>query len=159
MKKFSIFIIILLLILIASLVFVLQNNALVSLKFFTWEFSTSMGLLTIVVFFAGFIVMWLIAVMFYINAATRHRKEVRERDSIIRKLEGEKSKIKDEYETKLKTAEEKIKTQEEKPPQPKPQPEAEKTTGENIKEETEEQSSKEPLPESQKKKGLFRRNK
>lgn len=159
MKKFSIFIIVLLLILIASLVFVLQNNALVSLKFFTWEFSTSMGLLTIVVFFAGFIVMWLIAVMFYINAATRHRREVKERDNVIRKLEEEKSKIKEEYETKLKTSEEKIKTQEEKPLQPKTQPKVEKTTEESIKEETEEQSNKEPLPEKQKKKGLFRRNK
>jgi len=159
MKKFSIFIIVLLLILIASLVFVLQNNALVSLKFFTWEFSTSMGLLTIVVFFAGFIVMWLISVMFYINAATRRRREVKERDSIIKKLEEERSKIKEEYETKLKTSEEKIKAQEEKPLQPKTQPEVEKTTGESIKEETEEQSNKEPLPEKQKKKGLFRRNK
>jgi len=159
MKKFSIFIIVLLLILIASLVFVLQNNALVSLKFFTWEFSTSMGLLTIVVFFAGFIVMWLISVMFYINAATRRRREVKERDSIIKKLEEEKSKIKEEYETKLKTSEEKIKAQEEKPLQPKTQPKVEKTTEKNIKEETEEQSNKEPLPEKQKKKGLFRRNK
>ncbi len=159
MKKFSIFIIVLLLILIASLVFVLQNNALVSLKFFTWEFSTSMGLLTIVVFFAGFIVMWLISVMFYINAATRHRREVKERDSIIRKLEEEKSKIKDEYETKLKTGEAKIKTLEEKSLQPKTQPEAEKTTEKSIKEESEEQSNKEPLPEKQEKKGFFRRNK
>ncbi|MEA3314078.1 MAG: LapA family protein [Caldisericota bacterium] len=159
MKKFSIFIIVLLLILIASLVFVLQNNALVSLKFFTWEFSTSMGLLTIVVFFAGFIVMWLISVMFYINAATRHRRGVKERDGIIKRLEEEKSKIKEEYETKLKTSKEKIKAQEEKPLQPKTQPEIEKTAGENIKEETEEHSNKEPLPEKQKKKGFFRRNK
>ena len=159
MKKFSIFIIVLLLILVASLVFVLQNNTPVSLKFFTWEFSTSMGLLTIVVFFAGFIVMWLISVMFYINAATRRRREVKERDSIIKKLEEEKSKIKEEYETKLKTSEEKIKAQEEKPLQPKTQPKVEKTTEKNIKEETEEQSNKEPLPEKQKKKGLFRRNK
>ena len=92
MKKFSIFITVLLLILIVSLIFVLQNSAtIVSLKFFGWTFPTvSVGLLTVIVFFAGFVVMWLIALMFYIGSSASFRRELKSRDKMIKQLKQEK---------------------------------------------------------------------
>ena len=101
MKKFSIFITVLLIILIVSLIFVLQNSAtVVSLKFFGWTFPTvSVGLLTVIMFFAGFVVMWLIALMFYIGSSASYRRELKSKDKIIKQLQQEKetleSKLKD----------------------------------------------------------------
>ncbi|MCD6427714.1 MAG: DUF1049 domain-containing protein [Caldisericaceae bacterium] len=100
MKKFSIFITILLVILIASIVFVLQNNAtVVSLKFFGWTFpAVSVGLLTIVAFFAGFVVMWLISLMLYFGSVSRYKKEIKSRDKLIKQLEEEKNTLNSEIE-------------------------------------------------------------
>ncbi len=164
MKKLSAFIIALLVILIASLVFVLQNSAPVNLNFFTWKFSTNIGLLMIVVFFAGFVVMWLISLMIYIGNASRHRKEVKERDNLIKKLEEEKGNAKKECEEKIKELEEKNKELEKKL---KGSEEAKKQTVQRITEETKEPSveekikeptkEKDTIPEKPKKRGLFRR--
>ena len=171
MKKFSIFIIILLLILIASLVFVLQNSAPVNLNFFTWKFSTNIGLLMIVVFFAGFIVMWLISIMFYIGSASRHRRDIKERDSLIKKLEEEKGSIKKEYEEKMKELdkknremEEKLKKIEELKKQVEPQTKTEekkeeKKAEEKPTEENKESASEKPATEKSKRRGLFHRKK
>ncbi len=100
MKKFSIFLTILLVILIASIVFVLQNNAtVVSLKFFKWTFPTvSVGLLTIVAFFAGFVVMWIISLMIYIKSMSKYKKEIKSRDKLIKQLEEEKNTLNSEIE-------------------------------------------------------------
>jgi len=119
MKKFSIFITVLLIILIVSLIFVLQNSAtVVSLKFFGWTFPTvSVGLLTVIMFFAGFVVMWLIALMFYIGSSASYRRELKSRDKIIKQLQREKkvleSKLKDrdkELETFKKQVSNKLQT-------------------------------------------------
>ncbi len=100
MKKFSIFITILLVILIASMVFVLQNNStVVSLKFFGWTFpAVSVGLLTVVMFFAGFVVMWLVSLMLYFGSVSRYKKEIKSRDKLIKQLEEEKNSAKSEIE-------------------------------------------------------------
>ncbi len=156
MKKLSAFIIVLLIILIASLVFVLQNNSVVvALKFFGWSFpSVSVGLLTLIMFFAGFIVMWLISLMIYIGNASRHRKEVKERDALIKKLEEEKDKAKKECEEKIKKLEEKLKGLEGVRKQTT-QKEAEETP---IEEKTKEPSpEKDTTEEKPKRRGLFRR--
>ncbi len=100
MKKFSIFITILLVILIASMVFVLQNNStVVSLKFFGWTFpAVSVGLLTVVMFFAGFIVMWLVSLMLYFGSVSKYKREIKSRDKLIKQLEEEKNSLKSENE-------------------------------------------------------------
>ncbi len=100
MKKFSIFITILLVILIASMVFVLQNNStVVSLKFFGWTFpAVSVGLLTVVMFFAGFIVMWLVSLILHLGAVSQYKKEIKSRDKLIKQLEEEKNSAKAEIE-------------------------------------------------------------
>ncbi len=104
MKKFSIFITVLLIILIVSLIFVLQNSAtIVSLKFFGWTFPTvSVGLLTVIMFFAGFVVMWLIALMFYIGSAARYRRELKSKDKVIKQLQKEKDTLEKELKNKEK---------------------------------------------------------
>ncbi len=104
MKKFSIFITVLLIILIVSLIFVLQNSAtIVSLKFFGWTFPTvSVGLLTVIMFFAGFVVMWLIALMFYIGSAARYRRELKSKDKVIKQLQKEKDALEKELKNKEK---------------------------------------------------------
>ena len=107
MKKFSIFITVLLVILIISLIFVLQNSAtVVSLKFFGWTFPTvSVGLLTVIMFFAGFVVMWLIALMFYIGSSARYRRELKSKDKTIKQLEQDKKTLEKELENKEKELE------------------------------------------------------
>ena len=100
MKKFSIFLTVLLVILIASLIFVLQNNgAIITLKFLGWSFpNVSAGLFSIIAFFAGFISMWLISLILYAGSVGKYKKEIKSRDKLIKQLEEEKNSLKKETE-------------------------------------------------------------
>ncbi len=100
MKKFSIFLTVLLVILIASLIFVLQNNgAIITLKFLGWSFpNVSAGLFSIIAFFAGFISMWLISLILYAGSVGKYKKEIKSRDKLIKQLEEEKNSLKKEME-------------------------------------------------------------
>ncbi len=162
MKKFSIFITILLIILIASMVFVLQNNStIVSLKFFGWTFPTvSVGLLTIVMFFAGFIVMWLISLMLYFGSLSNYRKEIKSRDKLIKQLEEEKNSMKADLENtkkaliekdaEIKKLREKLNASKEKPAKT-----VQKESPESKKEEQQKEQTKQE--ENPKRRGIFRR--
>jgi uncharacterized integral membrane protein len=110
MRKFSTFLIILLIVLIASLAFVVQNNTTtVVLRFLWWTIpNVSVGLSAILVFLAGVVSMWLISLMLYIGSTVKYRKEINERDNIIKTLEQEKSSLKSDQETKAKEYENKI---------------------------------------------------
>jgi uncharacterized integral membrane protein len=175
MKKFSIFITVLLIILILSLVFVLQNSTtIVSLKFFGWSFPTaSIGLLTIIVFFAGFIVMWLISLMFYISSSASYRRKIKERDQTIKKLQQEKeSLLKEvgEQKQKLSELEAKLNAMQKQQPVEKSLDEGKLQVNDiqkendgnnanaNVSEEkTEDKAADENANEKPKRRGLFRR--
>jgi uncharacterized membrane protein YciS (DUF1049 family) len=100
MKKFSIFLTVLLVILIASLIFVLQNNStIVTLKFLGWSIpNVSAGLLSVIAFFAGFICMWLVSLILYAGSVGKYKKEIKSRDKLIKQLEEEKNSAKKELE-------------------------------------------------------------
>ncbi len=105
MKKFSIFLTVLLVILIVSLVFVLQNNGtIIALKFLGWSFpNVSAGLFSIIAFFAGFISMWLISLILYAGSVGKYKKEIKSKDKLIKQLEEEKDSLKKETEELQKT--------------------------------------------------------
>jgi uncharacterized integral membrane protein len=175
MRKFSLFLIVLLIVLIASLSFVVQNSTTnIDLKFLFWAFpSVSVGLFTILLFLAGVVSMWLISLMLYIGSSAKYRREVKDRDNIIKALESDKIAMKKESETKsrendeklkelqtkIKELEEKIKSRETVNTASVKTEEIaleKKETGEPLKEETSDQLSTEEAP---KKRGFFRRNK
>lgn len=111
MRKFSIFLVILLIVLIASLSFVAQNSTTnIDLKFLFWVFpSVSVGLFTILLFLAGVVSMWLISLMLYIGSSAKYRREIKDRDNIIKTLESDKIAMKKESETKSRENDEKLK--------------------------------------------------
>jgi uncharacterized integral membrane protein/outer membrane murein-binding lipoprotein Lpp len=169
MRKFSTFLIILLIVLIASLLFVVQNGSkTVELKFLWWVIpNVSVGLSAILVFLAGVVSMWLISLMLYIGSTARYRREIKERDTIIKTLEQEKSSIKSdqeakikEYENKVRDLEIKVKSFEEKLKTATATAETAKKeetqVKESLKEAKPEQTSEEEKP---KRKGFFRRSK
>jgi len=167
MRKFSTFLIILLVVLIASLLFVVQNGSkTVELNFLWWVIpDVSVGLSAILVFLAGIVSMWLISLMLYIGSTARYRREIKERDTIIKTLEQEKSSIKDDQEAKIKEYENKVRDLEIKV---KDFEEKLKTAGATVetakkeaqvKESHEEAKPEQTSEEEPKRKGFFRRSK
>lgn len=110
MRKFSFFLFVLLLVLGVSLAFVIQNNStLVQMRFLVWSFpQVSLGVLAIVLFMAGLVAMWLIALMIYISATFRNRRRLVDKEGLIRTLEKEKEELKASLESTKKEFEEKI---------------------------------------------------
>ena len=169
MRKFSTFLVILLVVLIASLLFVVQNGlTTVELKFLWWVIpNVSVGLSAILVFLAGLVSMWLISLMLYIGSTARYRREIKERDNIIKTLEQEKSSMKGtqeakakEYENKVRDLEFKAKNLEEKLKTATTQAtEATKKEDTQVKESPQNTESQQPEKEKPKRKGFFRRNK
>jgi uncharacterized integral membrane protein len=169
MRKFSTFLVILLVVLIASLLFVVQNGSTtVELKFLWWVIpNVSVGLSAILVFLAGLVSMWLISLMLYIGSTARYRREIKERDNIIKTLEQEKSSMKGtqeakakEYENKVRDLEFKAKNLEEKLKAAITQAtEATKKEDTQVKESPQNTESQQPEEEKPKRKGFFRRNK
>ena len=169
MRKFSTFLVILLVVLIASLLFVVQNGSTtVELKFLWWVIpNVSVGLSAILVFLAGLVSMWLISLMLYIGSTARYRRERKERDNIIKTLEQEKSSMKGtqeakakEYENKVRDLEFKAKNLEEKLKVATTQAaEATKKEDREVKESPQNTESQQSEEEKPKRKGFFRRNK
>ncbi len=110
MRKFSFFLFVLLLVLGVSLAFVIQNNStLVQMRFLAWSFpQVSLGVLAIVLFMAGLVAMWLIALMIYISTTFRNRRRLVDKEGLIRTLEKEKEELKASLESTKKEFEEKI---------------------------------------------------
>jgi uncharacterized integral membrane protein len=100
MKKFSIFLLFSLLLVIFSLIFVLQNNyTIVPIKFFGWSLSNvPLGFLIVVSILAGIIVVWLIFIVLYIISVSKSKKILGENQLEISKLQEEKKKLELEIE-------------------------------------------------------------
>jgi uncharacterized integral membrane protein len=100
MKKFSIFLLFSLLLVIFSLIFVLQNNyTIVPIKFFGWSLSNvPLGFLIVVSILAGIIVIWLIFIVLYIISVSKSKKILGENQLEISKLQEEKKKLELEIE-------------------------------------------------------------
>lgn len=98
MKKISFFLITMLLLLVVSLVFVMQNNAPVAeLKFLIWSIPpVSVGILSLFSLFAGVIIMWLVSVMVYIGNSARFNRNSREKDKLLKLAREEKEKLQEE---------------------------------------------------------------
>jgi peptidoglycan hydrolase CwlO-like protein len=111
MKKFSFFLIVLLIVLGISLAVILQNNSSqVGLKFLFWTLpNASVGLLAIMLFLAGFVSMWLITLMLYVANTLRTRRVIGEKDSLIKSLEQEKENLKKQLDEKINELQSKIK--------------------------------------------------
>lgn len=117
MRKFSFFLVILLLVLIVSLVFVVQNDSTrVDLNFLFWSLpQISLGLLSILLFLAGLVSMWLITLMIYIANTLRTRRKISEKDNLIKSLEQEKETLKKQLEEKINELQKKVKDLESQP--------------------------------------------
>ncbi len=116
MKKFSFFLIVLLLVLGVSLAFVIQNNlTAVTMRFLFWSFpQVSLGLLAIMLFLAGLVSMWLISLMIYIGSILSNRRRLSEKETLIKTIEKEKEEIKTQLENKTKEFQSKIQELEDK---------------------------------------------
>lgn len=110
MKKFSFFLIALLIVLGVSLAFVIQNNSTaVTMRFLFWSFpQVSLGLLAIMLFLAGLVSMWLISLMIYIGSILSNRRRLSEKETLIKTIEKEKEEIKTQLENKTKEFQSKI---------------------------------------------------
>lgn len=116
MKKFSFFLIVLLIVLGVSLAFVIQNNSTaVTMRFLFWSFpQVSLGLLAIMLFLAGLVSMWLISLMIYIGSILTNRRRLAEKETLIKTIEKEKEEIKTHLENKTKELQSKIQELEDK---------------------------------------------
>jgi len=100
MKKLSVFLAFSLLLIIASLIFVLQNNMiLVQIKFLAWSLSNvPLGFLVIISLLVGVVIIWLVSLVLYIVAVTKSRKLLNESEEKVFKLEEEKKHLGEEIE-------------------------------------------------------------
>jgi uncharacterized integral membrane protein len=100
MKKLSVFLAFSLLLILASLIFVLQNNTiLVQIKFFAWSLSNvPLGFLVIISLLVGVIIIWLVSLVLYIVSVTKSRKLLHESEEKVFKLEEDKKHLGEEIE-------------------------------------------------------------
>jgi uncharacterized membrane protein YciS (DUF1049 family) len=86
MKKLNAFLFLILVILLATILLIVQNLNQITIRFLTFEISTSAGLFGIIMLLAGFIVMWLISLIVHYREISNLRRKLSDCESQINKL-------------------------------------------------------------------------
>jgi uncharacterized integral membrane protein len=100
MRRFSFFLIFLLLLVVFSLIFILQNNtAIVQIKFFSWSIENiPLGVLVLISLISGIVIIWLLSLIFYIASEKKYRRTVTDIAKKLKKIEEEKKYLENELE-------------------------------------------------------------
>jgi len=86
MKKLNAFLFLILVILLATILLIVQNLNQITVRFVTFEISTSVGLFGIIMLLAGLIIMWLLSLIVHYREISNLRRKLSDCESQINKL-------------------------------------------------------------------------
>jgi len=86
MKKLNAFLFLILVILLGTILLIVQNLNQITIRFVTFEISTSVGLFGIIMLLAGLIIMWLISVIVHYREISNLKRKLSDCESQIKKL-------------------------------------------------------------------------
>jgi len=86
MKRINFFLVLILILLIATILLIVQNLNLINVKFLFWSFSTYLGLFGIIFLFSGVLIMWIILLITHYRELSNLRNELKEKDKTINEL-------------------------------------------------------------------------